>query len=170
ALALLHPHYVVAAAAPTQAAVALYDRQLLRPAKGRPPLRPVSPPLLVIGLATGGNPLRAGRCRLALAGWPQPVAPAGWHQPAVPAGGRPLQGAWPQPTAPCRYHGHGRTPLQGAWPWPAISTYKQHACGRPSPAGSAHFHCQSLQQARRSYIPVFQIRMEKMKEVKHPPL
>ncbi|RRT31647.1 hypothetical protein B296_00058360 [Ensete ventricosum] len=112
-------------------------------------LRSVSPPLLVIGLATGGNPLRASRCRLALAGWLQPAAPAGWHQPTVPAGGHPLQGAWPQPTAPYRYLGNGRMPLQGAWPWPAISAYKQHECGRPSPAGSAYFCCQSLQQVRR---------------------
>ncbi|RWV96810.1 hypothetical protein GW17_00040455 [Ensete ventricosum] len=48
------------------------------PANGRPPLRPAPLPRLAVGLAVGGNPLRASRCRLALASWPLAVAPTGW--------------------------------------------------------------------------------------------
>ncbi|RWV88195.1 hypothetical protein GW17_00049741 [Ensete ventricosum] len=42
--------------------------------------------------------LAVAHCR----GWPQPVVPAGGRplQAATPVGGRPLQGAWPQPVAP----------------------------------------------------------------------
>ncbi|RWW37131.1 hypothetical protein BHE74_00057790, partial [Ensete ventricosum] len=57
------------------------------------------------------------------------AAPAG-----VPAGGCPFRVAAPT----------GSHPLEGAWPWPATSSCRQYACGRPSPAGSSYFHCQSL--------------------------
>ncbi|RWV85957.1 hypothetical protein GW17_00052195, partial [Ensete ventricosum] len=57
-----------------------------RPAKGRPPLQPVLSPLLATGLAAGGNPLLASRCRLALASWPLAVAPMGWPLAVAPVG------------------------------------------------------------------------------------
>ncbi|RZR97570.1 hypothetical protein BHM03_00026786, partial [Ensete ventricosum] len=79
ALALLHPHCVVAA--PAQEAASLCCRQ--------PPCQGVPTPTTGVAAPAGG---RDGRG----------LAAAGWLQLAVPAGGRPLQGAWPQATAPCR--------------------------------------------------------------------
>ncbi|RWW50508.1 hypothetical protein BHE74_00043209 [Ensete ventricosum] len=60
-----------------------------RHANGQPPLRPAPLPRLAVGLAVGGNPLRASRYRLALASWPLAVAPTGWPQAMV---GRPCRG------------------------------------------------------------------------------
>ncbi|RRT32443.1 hypothetical protein B296_00058961, partial [Ensete ventricosum] len=53
----------------------------------------------------------------------------------------------------------GGCPLQGAWPQPTA----------PLPGG-LDYSRPPLVRGRRSYIPVFQIRMEKMKKVKRPPL
>ncbi|RWV90282.1 hypothetical protein BHE74_00053445 [Ensete ventricosum] len=67
----------------------------------------------------------------------------------------PATVSWPQPAvpvgaAPAGYCPCRRPPLAG-WPWVAGPAW-------------------GLAMAGRSYIPVFQIRMEKMKEVKRPPL
>ncbi|RWV79702.1 hypothetical protein GW17_00059119 [Ensete ventricosum] len=57
---------------------------------------------LVAGVCRGSRPLRLGRWRQPLAGWPQPF---------VLAGLLPLLVA-----TPCRGPGHSRPPLQGGWP------------------------------------------------------
>ncbi|RRT31619.1 hypothetical protein B296_00058394, partial [Ensete ventricosum] len=67
--------------------------------------------------------------------------------------------------------------LQVARPWSAAPTrglaVASHLCMQttcrwpPLPRRQRYFRCQSL---GRSYIPVFQIWMKKMKEVKHHPL
>ncbi|RRT35654.1 hypothetical protein B296_00014456 [Ensete ventricosum] len=66
------------------------------PAKGRPPLRLVSSPLLAVGLAVGGSPLRAPYSRPRLwarcCKWVYPRAVAdltGWPQPVMPTGVAP---------------------------------------------------------------------------------
>ncbi|RZS10348.1 hypothetical protein BHM03_00041563 [Ensete ventricosum] len=56
----------------------------------------------------------------------------------------PCRGHWPQPT------------LHGGWPWLA------------APPRCLRYENTTI--TRRSYIPVFHIWMEKMKEVKRPPL
>ncbi|RWW87440.1 hypothetical protein BHE74_00003734 [Ensete ventricosum] len=125
--------------------------------------------------ATGTTPLQAGRGwalplwprreQLTLAAWPR----AGAGPTALPRASH-CKRPCPQPTVP--YAGalaaasrpfaggldHSRSPLQEAWPWLAA---------HPPP------HCvcyENTTRTRRSYITVFQIRMEKMKEVKRPPL
>ncbi|RWW72670.1 hypothetical protein BHE74_00019514, partial [Ensete ventricosum] len=66
ALALLHPHCAAAAATHAQATAALSGKQL--PCQGA-----ATPATDTVTLAGG----RAGRCRMALAGWPLVSAPAG---------------------------------------------------------------------------------------------
>ncbi|RWW45035.1 hypothetical protein BHE74_00049160 [Ensete ventricosum] len=64
ALALFsHPH-CTATVAPTKVAIALANRQ--QPCQGVATLVVGVATLLTIALATGGSPLRAGRCRLPL--------------------------------------------------------------------------------------------------------
>ncbi|RWV84314.1 hypothetical protein GW17_00053978 [Ensete ventricosum] len=99
-----------------------------------------------------GCPLQwaAATCGLATGGCPLrshrgQQALAGWPLAAAPCRLIVIVQArgWPQPlqmATPCRWPGRSRSP----------------PCGRAV--------------GRRSYIPVFQIRMEKMKEVKRPPL
>ncbi|RWW15774.1 hypothetical protein GW17_00020370 [Ensete ventricosum] len=108
------------------------------------------------GLAVGGPlaavPLQARRGQ-------SPLAVGRWRSP--------LAGT-PQATAPCRLATVGRArgrllpmrvaaPLQVAGPCPAA----------PPPRC---LRCENTARTRRSYIPVFHIRMEKMKEVNRPPL
>ncbi|RWW30450.1 hypothetical protein GW17_00004971 [Ensete ventricosum] len=120
---------------------------------------------LLVCNPSSGSPLRAGRWRPSLVGVPLAATPAGWSQPIAPVGGRPLQvvgsplvgGPWLQPAAPAGGVGRGQPPpCRGPWPQSAA----------PTASPSSLF----LLRTRRSYIPVFQIRMEKMKEVKRPPL
>ncbi|RZS01085.1 hypothetical protein BHM03_00030883, partial [Ensete ventricosum] len=122
------------------------------------------------GLVAGNRPLRPGRgraapCELATSGRPLwaspysrpcsqvPAAPAGWPQPTAPCAG----GLGHNRLPPCRWPDRGQPPLQGAWPWLAAHP---PCC----------VCCENAARMRRSYIPVFQIRIEKMKEVKRPPL
>ncbi|RWV86766.1 hypothetical protein GW17_00051298 [Ensete ventricosum] len=126
-----------------------------------------------------------------LVGWPRvaicrplAVAPAAWPRAAfVPCGRRVAAGhprattpvVWPRAGAAPLLAGLGRSrpplcmgalaavgrPLQGAWP--QFKTNLSHEnLGSDTTVGKP--------TAGRSYIPVFQIRMEKMKEVKRPPL
>ncbi|RRT33044.1 hypothetical protein B296_00043810 [Ensete ventricosum] len=118
-------------------------------------------------------------------------------QAVAPVGGRPLQGAWPQPTAPlqgglgcsrpppCRWLGYALLSLLlvafAAKPQQErveqFYTIQSHHMkfktnlshenlGSDTTVGKP----QRVHYMWRSYIPVFQIRMEKMKEVKRPPL
>ncbi|RWW05202.1 hypothetical protein GW17_00031536 [Ensete ventricosum] len=103
------------------------------------------------GLAAADWPLRAGRSRSC----PLVVTPYGLL---------PLLAA-----APCRGPGRSRPSLVGS----------QAMAGRPYRGpnrGQPPLHADSMHVAApphrqwRSYIPVFRIRMEKMNEVKRPPL
>ncbi|RWW54129.1 hypothetical protein BHE74_00039309 [Ensete ventricosum] len=121
---------------------------------------PTPPPLLVVGQAAGDSPLRApcsrplgGRraasgccpCGLLLL---RVIAPCGL---ALAAASRPLT----------RGLGHGL----------AVGGRPCMGAGRGCPPFLlAAFAMKNIARTRRSYIPVFQIRMEKMKEVKHPSL
>ncbi|RWW39507.1 hypothetical protein BHE74_00055155, partial [Ensete ventricosum] len=117
-------------------------------AGGSHPLRP----------GAGGRPLRAGR-------WWPPLACTDL-QPALlrePRYGRlpPLRVGRNQqcPQAPPLRAGLGR-----GLAWVADPTW-----GLTAPP--SHFlHCENIVRTRRLYIPVVQIWMEKMKEVKCPPL
>ncbi|RWW45009.1 hypothetical protein BHE74_00049190 [Ensete ventricosum] len=63
--------------------------------------------------------------------------------------------------------------LQAAVPVVAYRPCELATTGRPlcrRPGRASSFSLCLLRKCRRSYIPVFQIRMEKMKEVKRPPL
>ncbi|RWV94682.1 hypothetical protein BHE74_00035698 [Ensete ventricosum] len=146
-----------------------------------------------------GSPLRAGHWRLSLAGAPLVPIPCGhaagscplrarcWQRPyglaavdhvcgwlplasCCPCGWPPLAGGrYP----PCRgaLATTGR-PCRGGWLWPAAPLQGALAaadCPLQPPTASPSSSL-FLLRTRRSYIPVFQIRMEKMKEVKHPPL
>ncbi|RWW36614.1 hypothetical protein BHE74_00058355 [Ensete ventricosum] len=88
-----------------------------RPAKGRQPLRLAPPPLLAVGLAVGGNPLRAPysrppfwalRCK-----WLCPQAAAalrvGCNRQCLPEAAAPAGGASARRHRPC-----GLLPLAGA--------------------------------------------------------
>ncbi|RRT31135.1 hypothetical protein B296_00054448 [Ensete ventricosum] len=125
------------------------------PTKGWPPLRLAALPLLVAGLAAGDSPLRvpyslpplrASRCK-----WVCPraaTAPACWLQPVVPvgvalAGGCPCMRCLPPLRATAPMSG-ADLPCKGHWSRP----------GRGWPP---------------LLLTVF-IRMEKMKDVKRPPL
>ncbi|RWW05783.1 hypothetical protein GW17_00030924 [Ensete ventricosum] len=120
------------------------------------------------GLAVGSRNLRPGRGRMPLTAWPgcplrlgrwwQPLA--GWPQPVVPVGLLPLRVATPlQGGLGCNRSplAEGLPPLQGSWPWPC-----------PAAPFKGFLRCENIARTRRSYIPVFQIQMEKMKEVKRP--
>ncbi|RWV87062.1 hypothetical protein GW17_00050982 [Ensete ventricosum] len=115
----------------------------LRPGCGRLPLAVTPWATGPYGLAAGVNPLRAGRSRSC----PWGCCHYGWP---------PLAGG--QAAIGCPFIG-GRPPLQRAWPWP----YPATPC-------KGFLRCENTARTRRSYIPVFQIRMERVKEVKRPPL
>ncbi|RWW36533.1 hypothetical protein BHE74_00058439 [Ensete ventricosum] len=95
--------------------------------------------------------------------WPWAVAPCGLVVGAAYARKRrPCSGSLARgrlrmvAAAPTRGFGRGwPPPCKGPWPQSAVP------CSRPGRGWST---------LRTSYIPVFQIRMEKMKDVKHPPL
>ncbi|RWW33086.1 hypothetical protein GW17_00002223 [Ensete ventricosum] len=121
-----------------------------RPTKKRPPLRPVLPPLLAVGLAASGNPLRVPYCRPPLrAGRNQscPQTAAAPMGERFRASNRPLAGSL----------GHSRLPLQLAWPWPATPARSLVVAGCPSTLRSAqwiwHLSCGMLKvSARKSTL------------------
>ncbi|RRT47996.1 hypothetical protein B296_00013064 [Ensete ventricosum] len=95
------------------------------------PLWPATTLPRVMASATAPTSGRAGRCRLALAGWPLTVAPCrrtagnrplqpyhGRHNPLLLAAAPAALAAADSPCNPCRWPGHGRSPLKRAWPWP----------------------------------------------------
>ncbi|RWV77685.1 hypothetical protein GW17_00061451 [Ensete ventricosum] len=97
---------------------------------------------------------RVGRRRQPLAGAALLVAAAHRSSKRRPCGLLPLRAI----VAPCGLA------LAAAWSWVASPTWGLAA---PPPC---YLRCENATRTRRSYIPVFQIRMEKMKEVKYPPL
>ncbi|RRT31898.1 hypothetical protein B296_00054735 [Ensete ventricosum] len=66
-------------------------------------------------------------------------------------------------TTPARGFGRGRPP-------PCRGPWSQSAAWGLALANDPSSSLPSMQKHRRSYIPIFQIRMEKTKEVKRPPL
>ncbi|RWW40123.1 hypothetical protein BHE74_00054483 [Ensete ventricosum] len=111
-------------------------------------------PAQAVGLAAGGllavAPLQVHRGQLPLATWSRVVGPCG-----LAAGGRPLR---PSRSQSCP---RAAVALAGGYPLQA-----------PAPAGGRPFATRPCWETStgRSYIFVFQIRMEKIKEVKRPPL
>ncbi|RWW15581.1 hypothetical protein GW17_00020570 [Ensete ventricosum] len=150
-----------------------------RPTKGQPSLRLA--PLLAAGLAA------AGRAR----GW-LPLAGC------CPCGRPPLASSQAMAGRPCRGSGRDQPPLDAdnmhvATPLPqAVPTFAVNRCNErveefyviqshhtQFKTNLSHENLgsdttvvepQRVHHMRRSYIPIFQIRMEKMKEVKRPPL
>ncbi|RZS22038.1 hypothetical protein BHM03_00054758 [Ensete ventricosum] len=120
--------------------IAVSPRRGATPAGGSPG-RGAAP----CGLTACSRHLRPGRGRLPLVVAPWIAGPTA----TATAGGLPLQGAWPQSAAP----------LQGGL-----------SCSRPPPCRCPVDPTMGLAVAvqGRSYIPVFQIQIEKMKEIKRP--
>ncbi|RRT31784.1 hypothetical protein B296_00055449 [Ensete ventricosum] len=118
------------------------------------------------------------------------VAPArGFGRGRLP----PCREPWPQPAAPCSWPGRGWTTLHRGWPWltapppcciccdnvaitrktilrDSISSheFKTNLSHKNLGSDTTIRKPQRVHHMRRSYIPIFQIRMEKMKEVKCP--
>ncbi|RWV95964.1 hypothetical protein GW17_00041363 [Ensete ventricosum] len=97
-------------------------------------------------------PLRAPCCQRLPLAVPAGAAPCGL---ALATAGHPLAGDLGRGLAVDGQH------YMGGWPWLADPTWWLVVVGHPSSL---------LHSLRRSYIPVFQIQMEKMKEVKRHPL
>ncbi|RZS22617.1 hypothetical protein BHM03_00055419, partial [Ensete ventricosum] len=110
ALAILHPHCVVAVAAPAQAPTALCGRQL--------PCQGAATPATGVVAPVGG---KAGRGRQPLAGWSlaaaplasvsRAAAPCGLAIPVVPAGAAPAGRGLAMGGRPCMGAGRGWLPL-----------------------------------------------------------
>ncbi|RWV80096.1 hypothetical protein GW17_00058681 [Ensete ventricosum] len=77
--------------------------------------------MLAVGLPAGVNPLRAGRSRLALTGWPLPVTPCKYQAMAG---------------CPCRGPGRGQPPLHAdsmhvaAPPPQVVPTFAANRCNK----------------------------------------
>ncbi|RWV88459.1 hypothetical protein GW17_00049447, partial [Ensete ventricosum] len=148
----------------------------------QPPCQGVATPVAGTVAPASDNPLWAGHRRPSLAG--APLA-------AAPVGGCPLQvadsplagGPWLQPAAPAGGVGRSRLPLAASHGQPLLAVLAANALNDSmrfnliTRSLKPIFRTKTLalipllgNLQRRSYIPVFQIRIEKMKEVKRPPL
>ncbi|RRT31423.1 hypothetical protein B296_00057727 [Ensete ventricosum] len=128
----------------------------------------VSPPLLLLRrrrlpFTVDSRPAK-GRPHLRLAPCSQPPcerrAASGCRplRTAAPGGdSRPLRAGPSRNRSPTYGGGRGWPTLHGDWLWLVT----------PPPC---YLRCGNTARTRRSYIPVFQIWIEKMKEVKRPPL
>ncbi|RZS07917.1 hypothetical protein BHM03_00038824, partial [Ensete ventricosum] len=139
-------------------------------------------PLQAIALAAG-LPLATSQRAAAPAAWPKVAAPY-----SLAAGAANARKRRPCRRQPCPWAAaqDGDCRCKGLWLWPAAplqGAFAVASCllqpASPWVAGPTWglaapppccLRCENAARTRRSYIPVFQIRIEKMKEVKRPPL